>query len=136
MSSSPAVGNRARVAWAVLAVLLTFEALLLVWVTYLTGDATFGERDYRVQNASLLAMAVCSLLWVLITLIGALRSRASWVRGSALTIHVLLFAAGTGCLQLAIGSWQFGFSLVGAALVGFVAAILAKPMLQSEAVPN
>ncbi|MGJ0203910.1 hypothetical protein NHL51_07080 [Leucobacter sp. gxy201] len=136
MSSSPAVGNRARIAWGVLTVLLALETLLLVWVTYLTGAATFGDRDFLVQNASLWVMSVCSLLWVLITLIGALRSRASWVRGSAVTIHVLLFAAGTGCLQLAIGSWQFGFALVGAALVGFVAAILAKPLLQSDAVPN
>jgi membrane protein YdbS with pleckstrin-like domain len=66
---------------------------------------------------------------VIVTFVGAARARVSWVRGSALTIHVLLFAAGTGCLQLAIGPWWFGFGLVAVALLGFLAAVLARPEL-------
>lgn len=135
MSSSPNVANRVRIAWGVLTVLLVCEAALLVWVTYISLSAatTMGaSSEFLMQNVGLVVMSACALLWVLLTLIGALRSRASWIRGSALTIHVLLFAAGTGCLQLGIGSWQLGFAIVGAALVGFVAAIVAKPMVSLE----
>ncbi|GAB2551439.1 hypothetical protein [Leucobacter ruminantium] len=132
MTPSPSGNARSAVAWLVLDVLLVLEALLLAWVLLIAVLATFGSGAsvILVQNVSLIAMAALSLLWLVITLVGALRTRASWVRGSALTIHVLLFAAGTGCLQLGIGPWQFGFALVAAALAGFFAAILARPTLQ------
>ena len=132
MTPSPSGNARSAVAWLVLDVLLALEALLLGWVLVVAVLATAGSggSGVLVQNVSLIAMAALSLLWLVITLVGALRTRASWVRGSALTIHVLLFAAGTGCLQLAIGPWQFGFALVAAALVGFFSAILARPVVQ------
>lgn len=110
-----------------LTVLLVLEGVLLAWVALIAILASFGSHGVQMQVVSLLIMAFAVLGWIVATLIGALRSRVSWVRGSALTIHVLLFAAGTGCLQLAIGPWWFGFGIVAAALLGFAAAILARP---------
>src|SRR5690606_40367890 len=92
-----------------------------------TGDG------HPLQNLSLIVMAALSLVWVVVTFAGAVRTRASWVRGSSLTIHVLLFAAGTGCLQIGIGPWWLGFALVALALAGFAAAILARPAVAPAA---
>ncbi|MBL3686663.1 hypothetical protein D3248_06820 [Leucobacter zeae] len=127
MPTSPSDQPRSRAGWAVLTVLLVLEGVLLAWVALIAILASFGSHGVQMQVVSLLIMAFAVLGWIVATLIGALRSRVSWVRGSALTIHVLLFAAGTGCLQLAIGPWWFGFGIVAAALLGFAAAILARP---------
>lgn len=130
MTPSPSGGPRSAAAWLALDVLLALEMLLLGWVLVVAVLATAGSNGGAslVQSASLLVMTALALLWLVLTLVGAVRTRASWVRGSALTIHVLLFAAGTGCLQLAIGPWQLGFGLVAAAVVGFFAAVLARPV--------
>ncbi|WP_449283564.1 hypothetical protein [Leucobacter sp.] len=129
MTSSPSDHPRSRAGWAGLRTLLGLESLLLVWVLIVTVLGALGSSTAALQNLSLVAMAALSLAWVAVTFVGALRARVSWVRGSALTIHVLLFAAGTGCLQLAIGPWWFGFGLVAAALLGFLSAVLARPEL-------
>lgn len=123
---------RSKLAWGLLGLLLALESGLLIWVTFLTLKATISADGNLTQNLSLVIMTVITLGWVLATFVGAVRTRASWVRGSSATIHVLLFAAGTGCLQLAIGSWQLGFALIAAALVGVVAAIIAKPVVAEE----
>jgi len=127
MQTTPFDHPRSRAGWAVLTVLLVLEGVLLAWVALIAVLAAFGSHNVQVQVLSLLIMVLAVLGWVVVTLIGAMRSRVSWVRGSALTIHVLLFAAGTGCLQLDIGPWWFGFALVVAALVGFAAALVARP---------
>ena len=126
MPPTPPDHPRSRAGWAVLRVLLVLESLLLVGVVIFSISAAFGSVGPVAQNVSIVAMAVLVLVWVAITAVAALRGRPSWVRGSSLTIHVLLFAGGTGCLQLGIGSWQFGFALVAGALVGFAAAVLAR----------
>lgn len=127
MTSSPSDHPRSRAAWAALRTLLGLESLLLVWVLIVTVLGALGSSTAALQNLSLVAMAALSLAWIAVTFVGAVRARVSWVRGSALTIHVLLFAAGTGCLQLDIGPWWFGFGLVAGALLGFAAALLARP---------
>lgn len=129
MTSSPSDHPRSRAGWAALRALLGLESLMLVWVLIVTVLGALGSATGAVQNLSLVAMAALCLLWVAVTFAGSLRARVSWVRGSALTIHVLLFAAGTGCLQLDIGPWWFGFGLVAAALLGFLSAVLARPEL-------
>ena len=127
MPPTPPDHPRSRVGWGVLRTLLVLESALLVGVTVFSISAATSSPGPVAQNASLVVMAALALVWVVITAVAALRGRPSWVRGSALTIHVLLFAAGTGCLQLGIGTWQFGFGLVAVALVGFAAAVLARP---------
>ena len=135
MAGSPGVQLRSRLGWSALLATLTIEAFLLVWVLLVTVLGALGSSGSYAQNGSLVVMAAVSLAWVVATLAGAVKSKASWVRGSALTIHVLLFAAGTGCLQLDIGPWWFGFGLVALALIGFLAAILARPATAPESEP-
>jgi len=85
------------------------------------GDDLFGQR------VSVLLAGLLAVVWVAVTFLGALRSRASWARGSALTLHVLLFAAGTGILQYGLAPSWVGWTAVIAAFVGFFAALLARP---------
>ncbi|QZY52518.1 hypothetical protein [Leucobacter tenebrionis] len=133
MPSSPADHPRSRAAWKALGALLAVEGALLLWVVGVTVVGTVTGDGNPLQNLSLIVMAALSLVWVVVTFAGAVRTRASWVRGSSLTIHVLLFAAGTGCLQIGIGPWWLGFALVALALAGFAAAILARPAVAPAA---
>lgn len=132
MSGSPTLYRRSRLGWGVLTACLSVEALLLVWVVFLTLNVAIASQAEVAQNSSLVVITAICLVWVAITLIGSIRSKLSWVRGSAVTIHVLLFAAGTGCLQLSIGPTSLGFGLIALALIGFIAAILAKPVLSPD----
>lgn len=120
---------RARAAWRVLTLVLLIEsvgglALLIPLVQGFThsGDEPLGQR------VSIFLAAILAWVWVLATLWGALRYRASWVRGSALTMHVLLFAAGTGVLQFALADTLVGWGLILLAFVGFAAGLLAQPV--------
>lgn len=128
MTGLPTLYRKSKLGWGVLIACLAAEALLLIWVAFITLNVAIASPTEAAQNYSLVVITVICLAWVLITLLGSIRSKLSWVRGSAVTIHVLLFAAGTGCLQLQIGTTSFGFGLIALALVGFFAAILAKPV--------
>lgn len=133
MQDSPNVHRRVRVAWLALTTVLTVEAAggAFALVTVLQGF--FGASgDPFGQRLSILLAALIAWVWVLVTLWGAVRHRASWVRGSALTLHVLLFAAGTGVLQFQLGSTALGFGLIALAFVGFAAAVLAQPLSNEE----
>jgi len=132
MAGSPEVQPRSKAAWAALIVLLieAFGGLLLLVPTTLGMlDATSDPIGARL---SIFLSAVIAWVWVCLTLLGALRLRASWVRGSAVAIHVLLFAAGTGVLQLGLGSAPLGWSLILLAFVGFAGAIVARPRVQPQ----
>ncbi|MBK0419662.1 hypothetical protein JD276_11520 [Leucobacter sp. CSA1] len=97
----------------------------LLWVTIQSSFAAADEP--LAQRLSILIALLLAWIWVCATLAGALSKRAPWARGSALTIHVLLFAAGTGVLQGILGDPLLGWALVLLALVGFFAAVLARP---------
>ncbi|WP_024356339.1 hypothetical protein [Leucobacter chironomi] len=135
MPSSPADHPRSRVAWRALGALLAAETALLLWVLGVTIVGAFAPGGDPLQNLSLIVTAALAFAWVAVTLVGAVKAQASWVRGSSLTIHVLLFAAGTGCLQIGIGPWWLGFALVALALAGFTASILARPAAQPSGEP-
>jgi len=126
MSDSPQAGRRSAAGWGVLLIALCIESFLMVWVLLITVLAALGSSGSFGQDFSLVAMALICLVWIVITLVGTVRSKASWVRGSAVTIHVLLFAAGTGLLQFALH--LFGWALIALACIGFVAAIVARPV--------
>ncbi|WP_336651311.1 MULTISPECIES: hypothetical protein [unclassified Leucobacter] len=136
MPSSPADHPRSQIAWRALGALLAAETALMVWVLGVTLVGAFAPGGDPLQNLSLIVTAALAFAWVAVTLIGAAKSRASWVRASSLTMQVLLFAAGTGCLQLSIGPWWLGFALIALALAGFAASILARPTLQPGADPG
>lgn len=128
MSRSPGRHTRATRAWFALIAMLVVEAFggvtLLVPVVldmFAASDEPLGPR------LSIVLSFLIAWLWVCITLIAALRTKASWVRGSGLTIHVLMFAAGTGILQMQLADATMGWILVVLAFAGFFAALLATP---------
>lgn len=127
-SSSPDVHLRSRIAWRVLTVLLALETVggLVVMIPVVQGFFT-STADPIAQRLSIFLSALLAWVWVILTLWGALRSRASWVRGSAITIHILLFAAGTGVLQFGLAELSVGWLLILLAFAGFAAALLARP---------
>lgn len=127
MVSTPAGHTRSKLGWTTLKGLMGFETLGLVAVLGFTIVSSIAEAGTVTQEVSLVLMSAAALAWVAITFVGVVRSRASWARSSAVAIHVLTFAAGTGCLQLKIGPWWLGLGIVAVALIGFVAAILARP---------
>ena len=115
--------------WMLLRAVLVIEVVggaVLLWNVFqaflAAGDEPLGAR------VSLLLAVLLSWAWIAITLWGALTGRASWVRGSARTLHVLMFAAATGVLQGILGeAVLLGWALLLLALLGFVAAVLARP---------
>lgn len=129
--SEPSSRNvRPGTGWGVLLVVLVIEAFgglaLMVPVT----TAFLGaSQDPLGPRVSIMLAAILAWAWVLLTLWGAARTRASWARGSALTMHVLMFAAGTGVLQLGglVGGPLLGWGLIVLAFGGFFGAIIAKP---------
>lgn len=140
MTGLPTLYRRSRLAWRVLAVCLALETLLLAWLVITMGAAAVGamaaSTEFAAQNFSMVAVCAICLAWVLVTLFASVRLRVSWVRGSAVTIHVLLFAAGTGSLQLVLGPVWLGFGLIALALVGFFAALLAVPVISLFGEPD
>lgn len=133
LDSQDAVERRSRIAWRILNIVLILEGIgsvALLWQV-VQGFLAASEDPLGARLSVLLAALIGSA-WVCVTLGGALSKQAGWARGSALTIHVLLFAAGTGILQGIIGDPLLGWVLVLLAFVGFFAAVLARPA-QSEA---
>lgn len=129
MSSSPERHTHLRRGWAAMTIVLSLEAFggLALLVPAVLGLMQTTAEPLG-QRASIFLAVLVSWIWVCATLFGV-RSRASWVRASAITIHVLIFAAGTGILQLGIASATIGWWLVVLALVGFFAALIARPIL-------
>lgn len=128
MTAPPSSTPRARGAWKTLITALAVETIagVLALVPFAMGffDA---EADEPGQRVSVLLAGLFALLWVAVTFTAALRSHASWVRGSALTLHVLMFAAGTGVLQYGLAETWIGWMLVILAFVGFFSALAARP---------
>lgn len=128
MSDSPAVHQRSRRAWVLVIAVLAIETLIgvVALIPLALGFLEAGD-DLLGQRVSVLLGGLLAVIWVAITFLGALRSRASWARGSALTIHVLMFAAGTGILQYQLAPSWVGWAAIIAAFIGFFAALLARP---------
>lgn len=131
---------RSRSAWVVLAAALSVELVLglaLVVTMIPTFPAAGPERDALAPLwISLLLSVIISCVWVAITLLGALRRRGSWVRGSAVTIHVLMFAAALGVFQGILGTPAIGALLLVLAVAGFAAAILVGKPAQGAPQPS
>lgn len=130
MNSQSAGHAPSKLGWLLLRIVLVIEVVggaVLLWNVLLAFFAASNEP--LGARVSLLLAVLISWAWIAITLWGALTKRASWVRGSALTIHVLMFAAATGVLQGILGeAIGLGWSLLILALAGFVAAVIARPV--------
>ncbi len=129
---------RSRSAWLALTAVLAIE-LVLGLVLVITMVPTFpaaGPDQAALMPLwiSLLVSMILACVWVAATLVGAMRRQGSWVRGSAVTIHVLMFAAALGVFQGILGTPAIGALLLGLAVIGFASAIvIGKP---SEPAPQ
>lgn len=137
MPHSPAVHEtvhrRARAAWTVLIAVLAVETVAGVLALMPLATGFFAaDGELLGQRVSVLLAGLLAVLWVAVTFLGALRSRAGWSRGSALTLHVLMFAAGTAMLQYALAPLWMTWAVIALALLGFLAALFARP---AEAAP-
>lgn len=133
MSSSPAGSLRGRRAWLVLIAILAVESIAGVIALVPLGTAFLSATDDALgQRVSVLLAALLAILWIIVTFVGALKSRASWARGSAMTLHVLMFAAGTGALQYALAPTGIAWALILAAFAGFFSALIARPEYSAE----
>lgn len=134
MDRQPAVHTPSRYGWGTLRILLLIELVggaVVLWNVVLGFIAASNEP--LGSRLSLLLAVVISWVWIGITLWGALTRRASWVRGSALTIHILMFPAATGVLQGILGdAASLGWALLALAILGFVSAIVARPAPSTE----
>ena len=136
MNATPSDHLPTRVGWVALRIVLAVEVIGGAWLLWnvLIGFFAAGDEPLGSRLSLLLAVAIW-WVWIAATAWGAWKRRASWVRGSSITIHVLLFAAATGILQGLLGPQAtLGLELLVLALVGFVAAVLAKP--DAPAVPE
>lgn len=130
MSRTPEVSSRAQLAWRALITILGLEAVGAIALTIFVVRGVFGENQEAADlglQVSVLAATIISTIWVIATFAAALRTRASWVRASAITLHVLIFAAGTGVLQMGLADPLIGWGLVLLSFAGFAAALLAQP---------
>jgi len=127
MPASPGgqiVAHSARIA---LTLLLGVETALGVTalVPLLIGFTGSGD-ELLGQRVSVMLAGVIAVAWVAVTFLGALRRSGRWPRGSALTLHVLMFAAGTGMLRYQLAPFWMSALVVLLALLGFFAALLAR----------
>lgn len=123
---------RSIVAWRALAAVLAVEVaatavLLIGMVPTFPGSQGSDGASLVPLWASLFASVAIAWVWIGATLVGALRSRHGWVRASAVTIHILVFAAAIGVLQGILGTVPIGLAMMALGIAGFVAAVLAKP---------
>lgn len=135
MSASSAGHLAPFLARILLIALLGIEAILgvIALVPLVIAFAGAGEELFG-QRVSVLLAGLIAVIWVAVTFVGAIRASGTWPRGSAITIHVLMFAAGTGMLQYALAPFWMSIAVILLALVGFFAALLAKPQLPTEEV--
>lgn len=124
---------RSQRSWAVLTALLVSEAIAGAGLIFTTAKTFPGFSDQFIALwMSVFVSLILSVVWVCITLGGSLRVRASWVRGSAVTIHVLLLAAAVGVMQGILGTVPVGVGLAVVAVIGIVAALGATPVVQPQ----
>lgn len=118
-----------RLGWLLVRILLIIETMGGAFMLWNVLQAFMSANTEPLgPRLSLLLAVVISWLWIAITLWGALKLQASWVRGSTLTIHILMFAAATGVLQGFLGDeTTLGWILLVLALLGFMAAVIARP---------
>ena len=119
---------RSRAAWIALTAVLAVELVLggvLVITIFPTFPAAGPEREALAPLwFSLVISLVLSCVWIAATLLGTIRRKGTWVRGSAVTIHILMLAAALGVFQGLLGTPAVGATLLVLAIVGFASAIL------------
>lgn len=128
--------------WVLVALVLAAESLLLVWATIGTLQGVITDagnpllEEYRPsvlsQGIAILLVMVLAALWLVITLVGAVRRRP-WARASTLTAQVLVVAAATGVLQGIMGTPGLGATLLFLGILGLAGVFMSRPRREETA---
>ena len=119
---------KSRLGWTILRLVLVLESLAGLVVLWQTFSGVLGDKDAPAGlRASIIISVVLCWIWVAVTAYGAAKGMPSWARGSAITIHILMFSAAVGILQGILGTVAVGIALLLVAIVAIVAAIIARP---------
>jgi hypothetical protein len=112
--------------------LLTVESVavvgLAIWLGVQAARAT--ASDLASGIAVLLIAALCAL-WLVLTTVAAARRR-SWMRGSSITWHLLVFAVAIGCFTGVTAVPQAGWWLLVIAVIG-VGLVLSPSVTRATA---
>lgn len=120
-----------------LSLMLFIEAAAGV-ILFLLMLPTFPEAgpNQPIELPIWMSLAIClavAVIWAAVTAVGAWRATGSWVRGSTVTIHVLMIAAGTGVLQGIMGEHtNYGTWLIVLGALGIIGALIWKPRPAEE----
>lgn len=128
--------DRIRAGWVFLAFALLAEAVGGGWlivnmvVAAVDQSAAVSQSEFATEatmmTIGIIAVVALSVLWIIVTFLGALRRRP-WARSSNLTIQVLVLAAATGVLQGIMGERWIGFVLLALAVLGLLATLMVRP---------
>ncbi|MHA7987207.1 hypothetical protein ACX9R5_15515 [Rathayibacter sp. CAU 1779] len=103
--------------------LLSLESLCLIagviWLSVQAAQA--AASDVSTGLALLIIAALCAV-WVVLTTVGAARRR-SWMRGSTITLHILVFAIAIGSFTGVTAVPEAGWVLIIVAALGIGLAL-------------
>ncbi|WKK71794.1 hypothetical protein Q0F99_00965 [Rathayibacter oskolensis] len=103
-------------------------AWLLIELVTTTADTVGG-------GVAIVVLAVIALGWVVATTLGAIRRR-SWMRGSALTMQLVLMAVALGAFQGQYAVPDVGWALLAPALVAVVTIFLPSVVAATRRDPT
>ena len=120
---------KSQLGWVILRLILILEALAGLVVVWQTFSGVLGDQEAPAGlRASIIISVVLCWIWVAFTAFGAARGMPSWARGSAITMHVLMFSAAVGIMQGILGTVAIGVALLLVSIVAIVSAVIARPM--------
>lgn len=112
---------------SVLAVELVGAVVVLIRMLPTFPEAGPDQSAIMPLWVSLVISLAVSCVWLGATLRGSVRAQGGWVRGSGVTIHVLMLAAATGVLQGILGSPALGGWMLALGIVGLLSAAFWRP---------
>ncbi|NNC13124.1 hypothetical protein HII28_14710 [Planctomonas sp. JC2975] len=115
-----------------LVALLSLESLCLIAVViWLSMQAAQTAASDVPTGLALLIIAALCAVWVVLTTVGAARRR-SWMRGSTITLHILVFAIAIGSFTGVTAVPEAGWVLLIVAALG-IGLVLAPSVTRATA---
>ena len=121
---------------AVLAIEFVGVAVVLIRMLPTSPEAGPDQSVILPLWISLIISLAVSCVWIGVTLLAAVRAQSAWVRGSGVTIHVLMLAAATGVLQGILGTPKLGWWMLAFAIVGLLASAFWRPKPSKSLKPS
>lgn len=115
-----------------LVALLALESIalvaLVIWLVLQEGQATASDST---SGIAIIVIAVLCALWIVLTTVAAARRR-SWMRASAITVHVMIAAVALGCFTGVTAVPQAGWVLIAVAVLG-IGLVVAPSVTKATA---